>query len=570
VLPYHSSLNQTSRHSRAFRLTFSNSTLTLTQGGVDTQFAKNVGEMRDGTLKFYTPEEFWGCPSDYERRCAAKAAKVDAESYEAPPSSALRLRAALCGGYLSTAEKPILLLLMGVQGSGKSHFCRELMGVGQNWKHLSQDTINGGRPGKREAVEKAALEHIRTGKCVIVDRMHLTVDQRAYFVNVAREADASCHLLWFDVPKTVVERRVRARTNHAGGVQGDAGARMAVQSLSQVVAPLYAEGFDLISRVRGEEEVKSIALSYGSLSASSTPTISRRVVSDAIVLKVSCAGEEKEKVMIPAVSLGTMNMGKRVAASLVTTALRAGFRAIDTAPTYNNEEQVGEGIRGSTPMSFITIKVPKSATSAEEARAEVTTSMKRLGIKKVDLVILHWPCDLIENNTLGSVWNELESMASDGLISALGVSNFSVGALRVLLPLCRTYYPAVNQVERHPLCPQWDLVDFCHSITLQAHTALGQGKDVLLRHPTIMSIAKEGGLSIPDMLLRYNLSQGVAVVTKSSSYERQKAAASEMRSLPPEVLKKLDAIGHETKAHRFINPSFMYRPGAPWAWGIKM
>jgi diketogulonate reductase-like aldo/keto reductase len=85
-----------------------------------------------------------------------------------------------------------------------------------------------------------------------------------------------------------------------------------------------------------------------------------------------------------------------------------------------------------------------------------------------------------------------------------------------------------------------------------------------------MSIAKEGGLSIPDMLLRYNLSQGVAVVTKSSSYERQKAAASEMQSLPPETLKKLDAIGHETKAHRFINPPFMYRPGAPWAWGIKM
>ena len=87
------------------------------------QFAKNVGEMRDGKLKFYTPEDFWRCPSDYERRCAAKAAKVEAESYEVPPSSALHIRAALCGGYLST-EKPVLLLLMGVQGAGKSFFWR--------------------------------------------------------------------------------------------------------------------------------------------------------------------------------------------------------------------------------------------------------------------------------------------------------------------------------------------------------------------------------------------------------------------------------------------------------------
>ena len=89
-------------------------------------FAANVGEMRNGMLKFYQPEEFWGCPSDYERRCAAKAAKVDAESYEAPPSSALRARAALCGGYLTT-KRPILLQLMGVQGSGKSTFCQTLL-----------------------------------------------------------------------------------------------------------------------------------------------------------------------------------------------------------------------------------------------------------------------------------------------------------------------------------------------------------------------------------------------------------------------------------------------------------
>lgn len=543
-------------------------------------FAANVGEMRNGVLKFYQPEEFWGCPSDYERRCAAKAAKVDAESYEAPPSSALCARAALFGGYLST-KRPILLELMGVQGSGKSTFCEKLLETsaknnetGQIWTHLSQDTINGGRPGKREAVEKTALEQLRAGKCVIIDRMHLCPEQRAYFVNIASQADVSCHLLWFDVPKNIIERRVRSRTNHAGGVEGDVGARMAVQSLSQVVTPLYAEGFDLISRVRSEEEVKTIASSYGKLNATSTFTAS--LASDCIIpssfaLKVLC-GEEKNKVTIPSVALGTMNMGKRVTNNLVSTALSAGFRAVDTAPTYKNEEEVGDGIKGSTSKPFITVKVPKSAVFPEEVRTEVTASLKRLGINKADLVILHWPCDFVENKTLGPVWNELESMASEGLASALGVSNFSVGALRVLLPLCRTHFPSVNQVERHPLLPQWDLVDYCANkgIILQAHTALGQGKNTLLQHPKIVSIAQASSLSITDMLLRWNLSQGVAVVTKSSSYERQKAAASEMHLLPPTVLEELDTIGRETKPYRFIDPPFMYRPGAPWAWGIKM
>lgn len=543
-------------------------------------FAANVGEMRNGVLKFYQPEEFWGCPSDYERRCAAKAAKVDAESYEAPPSSALRARAALCGGYLDT-KRPILLQLMGVQGSGKSTFCQKLLettaknnGTGQNWTHLSQDTINDGRPGKREAVERIALEQLRAGKCVIIDRMHLSPEQRAYFVNIASQADASCHLLWFDVPKTIIERRVRSRINHAGGVEGDAGARMAVQSLSQVVTPLYAEGFDLISRVRSEEEVKTIASSYGKLATSCTSNTSPGsdcAIPSSFTLKVSC-GEEKNKVTIPSVALGTMNMGKRDATNLVSTALSAGFRAVDTAPTYKNEEEVGDGIKGSTSKPFITVKVPKSAVSPEEVRTEVTASLKRLGINKADLIILHWPCDFIENKTLGPVWNELESMASEGLASALGVSNFSVGALRVLLPLCRTHFPSVNQVERHPLLPQWDLVDYCATkgIVLQAHTALGQGKDALLQHPKIISIAQASHLSVPDMLLRWNLSQGVAVVTKSSSYERQKAAASEMCLLPPSALEALDTIGRETKPYRFIDPSFMYRPGAPWAWGIKM
>jgi len=245
-------------------------------------------------------------------------------------------------------------------------------------------------------------------------------------------------------------------------------------------------------------------------------------------------------------------------------------RAVDTAPTYMNENEVGEGMKkGSSTEPFVIVKVPKRATTADEARCEILSSLDRLGLSKANLIILHWPCDFIDSKTLGSVWHELEAMVSEGLATAVGVSNFSVGALRALLPLCRTSYPAVNQVERHPLLPQWDLVDYCHThgIILQAHTALGQGKDELLKHPTIVSTAQEYRLSVPDMLLRWNLSHGVAVVTKCSSYERQKAAGEQKHRLPASVMEKLDSIGYDSKPYRFVNVPFMYRPGAPYSWG---
>lgn len=141
------------------------------QGGVDLRFAQAVSnEHGDGVeLKFYSPTEHFG-PSDFERRSRPN-------SVSPPPKEALAARAGLLGGYY--IEGPIMLLLCGVQGSGKSTFCSLLADTkNKHWVHLSQDTINDGKPGRREKVEAEAILALQEGKSVLIDRMHLDPAQR--------------------------------------------------------------------------------------------------------------------------------------------------------------------------------------------------------------------------------------------------------------------------------------------------------------------------------------------------------------------------------------------------------
>jgi hypothetical protein len=143
------------------------------QGGVDLRFAQAVSKEHGAgsALSFYSPTEYFG-PSDAERRSQSKSAPPP------PPKEALAARAALLGGY--HAEEPIMLLLCGVQGSGKSTFCNLLVDTEtKHWVHLSQDTINNGKPGKREKVEDESKAALQKGKSVVIDRMHLDQEQRS-------------------------------------------------------------------------------------------------------------------------------------------------------------------------------------------------------------------------------------------------------------------------------------------------------------------------------------------------------------------------------------------------------
>ncbi|KAL1507429.1 hypothetical protein AB1Y20_008268 [Prymnesium parvum] len=154
----------------------------------------------------------------------------------------------------------------------------------------------------------------------------------------------------------------------------------------------------------------------------------------------------------------------------------------------------------------------------------------------------------------------MEALRAEGVCTSIGVCNFTPAALAALLAVC-SVPPAVNQVERHPLLPQWELLDFCVSkrIVVQAHSPLGQGRAELLQHEVIRRVAQESGLSPAQVLLQWNLRHGVAVVPKCSSVshatEILNSVAPATTRLSPAQMELIDTLAPAKK--RFVNPPFM-------------
>jgi diketogulonate reductase-like aldo/keto reductase len=323
-------------------------------------------------------------------------------------------------------------------------------------------------------------------------------------------------------------------------------------SLEKIVLPEYKEGFDLISTASSNWAVDAYCELYQQVHQN----------------KITKSTEP-----LPLMALGTMGLGNRTKESadeLVAAALERGFQAVDTAPTYKNEEKIGKGIGDSSP--FLIVKVPKRASKPDMVREELLDSLKKLGKKSVDLVLMHWPSDFIEAGTLEACWKELEQLQSEGACKQLGVCNFSIDALRSLLPFCKKSRPVVNQVERHPLLPQWELLDFCacQDIMLQAHTPLGHVKPELFEHEIVERIASERGDSVAQVLLKWNIIQRVATVVKCSSHDHQLAAVEVMDGSPltPSEMEELDSIGLNEQV-RFVAPFFMFKSGAAYSWGDR-
>eukprot|EP00977_Amphora_coffeiformis_P019599 scaffold7349_cov173-Amphora_coffeaeformis.AAC.80 len=515
------------------------------QGGVDICLARNVSKLMGETLRFYPPEDYFGISSAQQRQATV--------TVESAPPHALTARAALCSGNLSSG--PLLLLLCGAQGSGKSTVAQRI--VEQNpkqWVHYSQDTIRDGKPGKREDVEKAVKQALAEQRCVIVDRMHLDPSQRKIFVELVRDLDVPVHAVVLTPPTAVIQQRVKDRTNHAGNVEGESGARMAKASAGKLVFPTYDEGFSLISGSSspdvGVNRIVNMYQRIGSTEPSKVPTD----------FPLTCIQETP--VTLPSIVLGTMGMGRRTADQSVKGALGVGLRGVDTAPTYKNEDKVGDVLSKDT---FVVVKVPKRATAAEEVHKELQTSLQNLQRTQADLLLLHWPS--LPPDSLKEIWQAMENAVKEGKAKALGVCNANVAAMAGLLPLCRTP-PVVVQLERHPLLPQWDVIDFCaqHDIQVQAHTALGQGETEVLEHPVVQQVASgHGEYSAAQVILAWNLQQGVAVVPKASTKEHLE----ELMRIPQLSPKDLQLLNDITDRKRLVAPPFMYG-SAPYCWGKQL
>jgi diketogulonate reductase-like aldo/keto reductase len=239
-------------------------------------------------------------------------------------------------------------------------------------------------------------------------------------------------------------------------------------------------------------------------------------------------------VRIPALGFGVLGRENReLTQGAVEAALAAGYRLIDTAAAYNNERDVGRGIASSgIPRSdvFVTTKLWLADFGYENALRAFDVSRKKLGLDYIDLYLLHWPVPTDFEATIQS-YRAVEKLLADGLVRAIGVSNFSPANLKTLMDRVEVA-PAANQIELHPFFAQRELRE-AHSrlgILTQAWSPLGGSvrrasqpeKSDPLGHPIIAALAQKYGKTPAQIVLRWHLEHGFSAIPKSFRPERIK------------------------------------------------
>jgi len=202
----------------------------------------------------------------------------------------------------------------------------------------------------------------------------------------------------------------------------------------------------------------------------------------------------------------------------VRHALKCGYRLVDTARVYGNEQDVGLALRESgLPREevFVTTKLWNSDHGYDSTIRACEESLRRLGLKYLDLYLVHWPVSGVRNES----WRAMEKMLRDGKCRAIGVSNYTINHLNDLLASSNTI-PAVNQVEFHPFLYQQKLLEYCqgHGIQLEAYSPLTRGER--LNHPKVVEIAKEHGRTPAQILIRWAVQHSVVAIPKSVRNER--------------------------------------------------
>jgi diketogulonate reductase-like aldo/keto reductase len=256
-------------------------------------------------------------------------------------------------------------------------------------------------------------------------------------------------------------------------------------------------------------------------------------------------------VKMPWMGLGVFQVKEgRELVEAVKTAILHGYRSIDTAAIYENEESVGKGIKEGLKAAglsrtdlFITSKVWNSDLGYEQTLAAYETSLKKLNLEYLDLYLIHWPVD----GKYKEAWKALEALYKEGKVKAIGVSNFQIHHLEDLMKDAEIM-PAVNQVEFHPRLTQKELLAYCqeHQIQLEAWSPLMQGK--LLDNIILKEIADHHQKSVAQVILRWDLQNNAITIPKSTKSERiaENAAVFDF-SLSAEEMKRIDELNENTR-----------------------
>lgn len=224
-------------------------------------------------------------------------------------------------------------------------------------------------------------------------------------------------------------------------------------------------------------------------------------------------------ISIPSVGLGVYLASPEDTKSAVHWALSAGYRHIDTAKAYNNEESVGEAIKTcgiDRKDLFITTKLWNGDIREGKTREAFENSLKLLKTDYVDLYLIHWPVDGFEQ-----AWVEMEALYREGKIRAIGVSNFHKQHFEALEKVM-TIKPAVNQIESNLYFHNQELIDYCNSlgIAVEVWSPLGGQNGNQMADPVIVDIANKHKKSPAQVIIRWHMQRGVIVIPKSVHKER--------------------------------------------------
>jgi 2,5-diketo-D-gluconate reductase A len=223
---------------------------------------------------------------------------------------------------------------------------------------------------------------------------------------------------------------------------------------------------------------------------------------------------------IPQLGLGVWQVDPDITARVVRDGIAAGYRLIDTAEGYQNEEGVGEAIRtAGVPRKdlFITSKLRNGGHARDLALKSFDETMKKLRIDELDLFLIHWPVP--SQGKYVEAWTAMVELQKQGRIKSIGVSNFNQDHLERIIKETGVT-PVVNQIELHPRFQQRDKRGFHteHDIRIESWSPLGSGR--MLDDETVGAIAKKHGKSAAQTIIRWHLQEGLIVIPKSTHKER--------------------------------------------------
>lgn len=278
-------------------------------------------------------------------------------------------------------------------------------------------------------------------------------------------------------------------------------------------------------------------------------------------------------VEIPAIGLGTWQAKPGEVRDAVAHALKAGYRHIDGALCYQNEDEVGQGIKDSgVPRSeiFLTSKV----WSVYHDRVEecLDKTLKSLGTDYLDLYLVHWPIRTVQNGTSelfptkpdgsrnidwdwdqAKTWKQMEDILAKGKARAIGISNAGIPILEHLSKTWKVV-PAVNQIENHPYNPEHELKKYCDEkgIVIQAYSPLGSTGSPLSKDPVLIKIAEKHNVSPATVLISYAIGRGIVVLPKSVTPSRIESNLITIK-LPQEDIDELNKLSTEGGKQQRIN-----------------